>query len=255
MSSPGESVSLAWNDSKHALAESQGGIRVLLESLHSRQFPMFTGRKLPLTLAFAGVIGLAFGASCKGFFVDPVLTAIAVSPTAPQVETGKTINLQAFGTYDDGTRKQVKSGVSWSSSDPTVGTIDANSGVLTGGQPGTTTITASAQGLSGTANATVLLTGVSAIDVTPTSGSVTIGGSPFAFSFTATANGVSGIHITTDTGADLNISPSTTSVTCQVSGDDELCSADSNATAGTYTITMTYPGSSASKSATLNVTP
>ena len=47
---------------------------------------MFTGRRLPLTLAFAVLIGLAFGASCKGFFVDPTLTAITISPTAPQVD-------------------------------------------------------------------------------------------------------------------------------------------------------------------------
>ena len=98
---------------------------------------MFTGRKLPLTLGFVVLIGLAFGASCKGFFVDPTLTGIAISPTAPQVEGGKTITLQAFGTYDDGTRKQVKSGVSWSSATTAVATIDTSTGVLTGVAPGT----------------------------------------------------------------------------------------------------------------------
>jgi hypothetical protein len=214
---------------------------------------MFTGRKLPITLAFIVLVGLAFGASCNGFFVDPTLTSIAVSPTAPQVEVGKTITLQAFGTYDDGTRKQVKSGVSWSSGTPTAATIDANSGVLTGVTPGNSLITASAQGLSGTATATVILTGVTAITVDPTSGSVTKGGSGFAFTFTATANG-NPVNITTDNGGILTITPSTANVTCAADGDTELCTADTNATSGTsFSIQMTYPGSSASATATLTV--
>src|SRR5438552_10142876 len=116
---------------------------------------MFIGRKLPLTLAFVVLIAFAFGVSCKGFFVDPTLTSIAISPTTPQVEKGKTITLQAFGTYDDGTRKQVKSGVSWSSDAHGVATIDSNTGVLTGIAAGTATITADAQALESTASATV----------------------------------------------------------------------------------------------------
>jgi len=215
---------------------------------------MFTGRKLPLTLAFVVLIGLAFGASCKGFFVDPTLTSIAISPTAPQVEVGKTTTLQVFGTYDDGTRKHVKSGVSWSSGTPAVATIDANSGVLTGVTPGSSLITASAQALSGTATATVILTGVTAITVAPTSGNVTKGGSGFAFTFTATANGAL-VNITTDNGGILTVTPSTADVTCAVDGDTELCTADLNATAGNYSVKMTYPGSSASATATLTVNP
>lgn len=215
---------------------------------------MFSGRKLPITLAFVVLLGLAFGASCKGFFVDPTLTSIAVSPTAPQVEVGKTITLQAFGTYDDGTRKQVKSGVSWSSGTRAVATIDANSGVLTGVAPGSSLITASAQALSGTATATVILTGVTAITVAPTSGNVNKGGSGFAFTFTATANGAP-VNITTDNGGILTITPSTSNVTCAADGDTELCTADTNATPGTYNIKMTYPGSSASATATLIVNP
>jgi hypothetical protein len=212
---------------------------------------MFTGRKLPITLVFIALLGLAFGVSCNGFFVDPTLTGIAVSPTAPQVEVGKTITLQAFGTYDDGSRKQVKSGVSWSAVPTSVATVDTNTGVLTGVAPGSSTVTASAQALSGTATATVIVTGVTAITVDPTSGSVTKGGSPFTFTFTATANGAP-VQITTDNGGVLTITPSTTNVTCSASNGTELCSADSNATSGaSYDIKMTYPGSSAFATAKL----
>ncbi len=217
---------------------------------------MLTGRRLPLTLAFVVVVALAVGVSCHGFFVNPTLTSIAISPTAPQVQVGKTLTLQAFGTYDDGSRKQVTSGVSWSSGTPSVATIDPNTGVLTGVEPGSSTITASAQALSGTATATVILTGVSAITVNPTSGTVSHGsGTGFTFTFTATANGVQ-VPITTDNGGILTISPASSSVTCAANdtAGTETCSADSSATQGNYTIQMSYSGSNAAPaSATLIV--
>jgi uncharacterized protein YjdB len=216
---------------------------------------MFSGRRLPITLAFVLLLGLAFGVSCKGFFTNPTLTSISINPTAPQVDAGKTLQLQAFGTYDDGSRKPITSGVSWSSSDPSVATVDPNTGILTGVATGTSTITASAQALSGTASATVLLTNVTAINVNPGSGEVHDGsGTPADFDFTATANGVSGIPLTTDNGGILTITPSASvPPTCTVNGNAEECSAPTGGTAGTYNVTMTYPGTSASATATLKV--
>jgi hypothetical protein len=76
--------------------------------------------KLRLAGALAALAMLALAVSCTGFFVNPTLTSVAISPTAPAVEQGKTLQLQAFGTFDDGTRSQIKSGVSWSSDTPTV---------------------------------------------------------------------------------------------------------------------------------------
>ena len=218
---------------------------------------MFTGHKLPLTLAFFLLVAIAFGAGCRGFFVKPTLTSIVISPTSPQVNAGNQISLQAFGTFDDGTRQQVRSGVSWSSSDTDVATVDVNSGVLTGITPGRSTITADAQGLEGSASATVLLTGVNTIKVTPTTGSVTVGGTPFIFTFTA-SNGQTTVNITSDNGGILTITPSTTEVTCVA--DDNLgqedCSATTNAQTGNYQISMSYNGSAAQPAvATLTVNP
>jgi hypothetical protein len=214
---------------------------------------MFTGRKLPITLAFVALVALAIGASCKGFFVDPVLTSIAVDPTAPQVDVGKTQNLQVFGNYDDGTRKVVKSGVSWSTDAPDVATIDAKTGVLTGVSPGSAGIKASAQALEADATATVILTGVNLITVAPSSGTVNQGGEGFTFTFTATA-GTTTLQLTTDNGGILTITPTTSDVTCAAQADNtELCTADSAATKQQYSIRMTYPGSSASATATLTV--
>lgn len=217
---------------------------------------MFTGRKLPITLAFIVLVGLAFGASCNGFFVDPTLTGIAVSPTAPQVEVGKTITLQAFGTYDDGSRKQVKSGVSWSSATTTVATIDTNTGILTGVTPGTSLITASAQALQGTATATVFLANISNLRVEPTSASVQTSGGSAEFNAIATSNGVD-VNVTTGATWTVTPKPVAGAINCTDDGTNppETCTVDPNTTPGTYTITVTYPGTNIQPTATLIVTP
>ena len=214
---------------------------------------MLTGRKLSLTLAFGVLVVVAIGVSCKGFFPNPVLQSIAISPTAPQVDAGKTQTLQLFGTYDDGTRKVVTSGVTWTSDTPGVATIDANSGLLTGVSPGTAGIGASAQALPASATATVILTGVTQITVTPTTGNAKIGGTGFTFEFDAFA-GTTKVPITSDNGGVVTITPSDAFITCTVSGIDEVCSAVTGAV-GPYSIKMTYPGTSFSATATLTVSP
>jgi len=204
---------------------------------------MLTGRKLALTLAFTVLVALAFGAGCRGFFPKPVLQSIAINPTSPQVNVGQTVNLQVFGTYDDGTRSQVTSGVGWSSAPTSVATITGTgSATLTGVASGNATITASAQALSATATATVI-GNVTAITVSPTSGSISAGGSGAPFTFAATPGPPS--FITADNGGTLVITPSDGNITCTVSTDnnsnpDELCTATAVGN-GSYSIVMTYP--------------
>jgi hypothetical protein len=208
--------------------------------------------------AFAVLAILALAVGCRGFFVNPTLTAITISPAAPQVELDTTLvpPLSVYGTYSDGSTGVVSSGVSWSSETPSVATISAG-GSLAGVSLGTATISASAQAVTASATATVYLGDISAISVTPTSGSVDNGntGVPATYTFTATANGQS-IEITTDDGGILTITPSTsgTDLSCIASGNTELCSTDGNAVPGTYSVIMTYPGTSASATATLTVT-
>jgi hypothetical protein len=210
-----------------------------------------TKRKLRLMGAFGALATLALAVSCKGFFVNPTLTSIVISPTAPQVAVGTTATMQVFGTYDDGSRSQVKSGLSWSSSDPTVATVDATGGTLTGVALGTATITADAQGLSSTATATVFLNGVSAIAVKPSSGSVSITtGSPALFQATATANGTQ-VDITGS--ASWTVTPTSSTVTCTFVSPNEQCSATDGA--GSYTVTASYPGTTVVGTATLIVNP
>ncbi|MGA8764420.1 MAG: Ig-like domain-containing protein [Candidatus Sulfotelmatobacter sp.] len=210
--------------------------------------------ELRLISAFATLAILVLAVGCRGFFTNPTLTSIAVSPTAPEVEVNQTLQLQAFGTFDDGSRSQIKSGDSWSSDTPLVASVDSASGVLTGLGLGTATITANAQGLSGTAAATVFLGGVTAITVSPTSGNVSNGtaGSEAEFQAFATTNGTQ-VDITS-TGSTWTITPTSTDLTCSLVGDFEVCTSDSNAAIQTYTLTVGYPGTTIVGTATITVT-
>lgn len=206
---------------------------------------MLTGRKLALTLAFTVLVVVAFGVSCKGFFPNPTLSSIAIQPQSPQIQVTKTLSLQAWGTYDDGSRSQITSGVAWSSSNDNVTFADPNSGAAFGAIPGTATITASAQALSGTATATVI-GDVTSITVNPSTGSVTAGGTTGA-PFTFAASPGPPLFITTDNGGTLTITPADNLITCTVSVDksgdpDELCTAAATAsTTAPYQLVMTYP--------------
>jgi len=122
-------------------------------------------KKLQLVSAFATLFLFAVGAGCSGFFVDPVLTSIAVGPTAT-INQGNTVQESAIGTYNDGSTKVLSSGVQWSSSASTVATV-SNAGLVTGNSPGSATITAGFQATSGTSTITVSLGNVTALKISP----------------------------------------------------------------------------------------
>ena len=55
--------------------------------------------------AVAALAMLAFSISCKGFFVNPTLSSIAVGPGSASIQTGSTNNtvqMFAVGTFNDG---------------------------------------------------------------------------------------------------------------------------------------------------------
>ncbi|HYU46466.1 MAG TPA: Ig-like domain-containing protein [Terriglobales bacterium] len=160
---------------------------------------MLTGRKLTSTLALAVLVVLAFGASCKGFFVKPTLTTIAVSPPTPTITNATTNNTQQFavvGTFDDGSHGSTP--VTWSSSQPTTIASINSSGLATAIGLGSTTITAASTilpNISGTATLTVTLGCIASIDVTPHGATVRVG-TPQPFTATATPCAGSGTGTT-----------------------------------------------------------
>jgi len=209
---------------------------------------MFTGRKLALTLAFTVLVALALGAGCRNFFQPNSLVSIAVQPPSPSVLLDTTTTLQAYGTYQDNTRSLLTSGVVWSTSDGTVMPIDPASGVATGQNLGTATITASSQGISGTASATVYIN-VTMLTVNPNTWQFKASDGGTSPGFFVTANGSTDVTST----ATFTPSSSTNSLIDCVDGTTPVvCTAQSGLTAGPYTIVVSYTGTSAT--ATINVT-
>src|SRR5258706_7291741 len=132
------------------------------------------------------MIGLELG--CDGFFVDPVLTGIAVGPAAT-IQTADTLQMSALGTYDDGKQKTLKSGVFWNSGTLSVAKV-SESGLATGVGPGQSVITGSAGTVSASATVTVTLGNLTSIKVTSSDGFTTIPwGSSEQFVATGTAGG------------------------------------------------------------------
>ncbi len=197
---------------------------------------MFTGCKLAFTLAFTVLVALALGAGCQGFFPANSLLTISVQPPTPDVVLGQTQTLQAWGTYNNGGgQTQIKSGVAWSSDTPDVLTIDQDTGVATGQSLGTATVTASAQGLSATASATVYIV-VTTLKVTPNTWSFTgAAGGTNPVGFVVTANGG------TDVTASAIFTANTTFISCVNGTDPVFCTASSGTTPGPYQIIVSYP--------------
>ncbi|MGA2981309.1 MAG: Ig-like domain-containing protein [Terriglobales bacterium] len=199
---------------------------------------MFTGRKLALTIAFTVLVALAFGIGCQGFFQSNSLVSIAVQPPSPNVVLGQSTTLQAWGTYQDNTRSQIKSGVDWSSDTPTVLTINETSGVADGVGLGTATVTASAQGLSGTASATVYIVITSLTVLTPNTWTFTGSKGGTSPGFVVQANG------NTDVTTSATFTPSnTTYITCVNGTDPVFCTAIAPTPPGPYSIVVSYTGS------------
>jgi hypothetical protein len=199
---------------------------------------MLTGRKLALTLVFTGLVALAAGISCRGFFQPNSLVSVAVQPPSPNVLLGQSTTLQAWGTYQDNSRSQIPSGVVWSSDTTDVLTFaDETSGVASGVGLGTASVTASAQGLSGTASATVYIT-VTSLTVLPNTWQFTgtVGGTN-PTGFVVTANGTTDV-----TSSATFTSSNTTYINCVNGTDPVFCTAFAGTPAGPYTITVSYTG-------------
>ena len=137
-------------------------------------------RKLRLLAAFAALFLLALAASCTGFFVNPTLTSLAVLPTTASVIEGHTQQINATGTYNDGSTKDLTGSATWTTSDSTVATVSGG-GLVTAAAtianpPGTATITAASGTLTATTTITVntgplLSIALTASTLSPTAGS------------------------------------------------------------------------------------
>ncbi len=106
----------------------------------------------------------------------PALVSIAVTPANGTVPEGETLPFHATGTYSDGSKKNLTSSVTWSSSAPYVATIAAG-GMASGWGMGTSSISATAGSVTGTANLTVTYAAVIGLNITPATLFMSVGSS------------------------------------------------------------------------------
>jgi len=120
----------------------------------------------------------------------PVATVV-ISPTAPNVVVGGTVQLSATPRSASG---QVLSGrtVGWSSGAPSIAAVSAT-GVVTGVSPGSAVMFANVEGVIGTVTVTVRQVPVETVVVTPATSTVVVGG---AVQLSASVRDASGAELT-----------------------------------------------------------
>ncbi len=102
-----------------------------------------------ITALFAGLVGTA-----SLTVTNAELTSITITPSDPSVALGGSQQFTATGNFSDGSTEDLTTQVGWTSSNVNVATIDAR-GLANAAGIGTTTITASMNGVTGTTALTV----------------------------------------------------------------------------------------------------
>src|SRR5256885_379760 len=101
------------------------------------------------------------------------LISIAVTPAVQSIAQGTTQQFSAVGSFDDGSTQLLPS-LTWSSSSPSIASVDST-GLATGAAAGTTTITAASGSVRGTSSLPVTGATLVSIAVTPASSSLAVG--------------------------------------------------------------------------------
>ncbi|HKQ70542.1 MAG TPA: Ig-like domain-containing protein [Polyangiaceae bacterium] len=114
------------------------------------------------------VSATAFGitGSTSVTVTSPALNQVVVTPIAPSRPTGQQVQFTATAIFDNGTQRNVTGQAMWASSNTAVATVGNNGQVTTTGA-GSSVITATFNGTSGTSTLTVTAATVVSITVAP----------------------------------------------------------------------------------------
>lgn len=182
------------------------------------------------------------GASTIVVIPVPVAT-VAVSPATQSVIVGSATPAFTAVTKDGSGNVLNGRVVTWSSSDPSLATIDASTGIATGVAPGSVTITATSEGKTGTATLTVTMVPVATVTVAPTTQSVDVGSQAPAYS-AVTKDGAGNVL----TGRTVTWSSSDPSLATI----DASTGIATGVAPGTVTITATSEGKTGTATLTVN---
>ncbi|HJU84234.1 MAG TPA: Ig-like domain-containing protein, partial [Holophagaceae bacterium] len=169
------------------------------------------------------------------------LVAVVVTPAAPSIAAGTTQPFIATGVFSDTSTQDLTAASAWASSAPAVATVDG-SGLATALTAGTSTLSATANGITGNATLTVTTATLSSIAVTPVSPSLAAGtGLQFTatgtFSDGSTQNLTSLVAWSSSNGAAATIS--TTGFASGLAGGSTTITATLGLVSGSTTLTIT----------------
>jgi len=190
------------------------------------------------------LLAAAFAVSCGKFFPDAnSLVGIAVTPSNASLQLTKTQQFTAIGSFGDGTSRDVSSSVTWSSSSSGVASIN-NTGLATALQTGTTTISASQSGQTGSTTLTV---------TTGSSGGLTISctGCTGQGAGTFTASAGSTLTFTATNSSNQTVNATWSSSNTTVANIGTATGIATNVSTGTATITANASGSTGSVTLTV----
>jgi len=206
-----------------------------------------SGRKLRVLASCAVLLLAALAVGCHGFFVDPVLTSMAVNTLSSTnlVNVGDTVQLQATGTFDDNSHKNLTGTATWSVTSGsdlvsvTAGLVKALKVTPSGSSA---TVQAAAQSSNGTVvSGTLSITVGQSTSLTLTSNpaspiSLQSVGNGTTVTFTASLNGTDKTTSTTFTSSNSNII--------------SIASGSASGTLGGTTGTVTITGTDSTDNAT-----
>lgn len=123
-----------------------------------------------LALLALGACGGVSSSSPGGGGTTPFVTSVSVTPTNTSLNVGSTQSFKATAGYSDSTSKDVTASATWSSSDPTIASVQStgqsNPGLAKGVAPGNVNITATFSGVASVTTLNVLGSGSTLADFT-----------------------------------------------------------------------------------------
>ena len=190
-------------------------------------------------------VGLV-GSSAALTVTSVTLQSVAISPASLIMASGTILQLQANGTYSDGSTRLLTDLATWSSSAANIAQVSSIGRINSGG-PGSATISASVAGFTASAATTVTSAVLKRISVTPGSASL-----PAAATQKFTANGKFSDSSSQDVSLLVHWTSSAASVASVLNSVGSQGSANAVA-AGSATITASYmPSVSGSASLTVD---
>jgi uncharacterized protein YjdB len=177
---------------------------------------------------------------------QPTLVSLAITPANPSFALGTTQPFTATGTYSDGSTLDLTNSATWTTTDNTIATVNAQ-GLVTSVALGSTSVTATSGLISGSTTLTITPALLVSIAVTPAVPTIPLGTTqPFTATGTYTDGSTQSITGTVQWSSDT---PTVATISNATGSQGVASSAGAE---GTATITATV--GSVSGSTTLNVT-